>query len=170
MAAGLSHVVSLGCLQAQKGARGGGEVPFALSLHSCTGLAQPQALGLAMHGLTKQLRLEQTALTPDRPHPPCGFRADVLFALSPSQCPDECGSCQHPLPQPALGAELTWLMKRTRVGLGEGTGHTVGPGSGRRSPGHRPGTCSSLSPAAGQGRRWSENGCPIGFLEEMPCS
>lgn len=48
------------------------------------------ALGLAMHGLTKQ-----TDLTPDRPHPPCSFRADVLFGLSLSQCPDECGSCQH---------------------------------------------------------------------------
>lgn len=109
-----------------------GEVPFPLSLDSCTRLAQPQALGFAMHGLAKLLRLEQTDLTPDRPHPPCGFRADVLFGLSLSQCPDECGSCHHPPPQPALGGGLIWLMKGARVELGGGTGHTVGPGSGRR--------------------------------------
>lgn len=105
---------------------------FALSLDSCTRLARPQALGLAMHGLTRQLRLKQTDLTPDRPHPPSSFRADVLFGLSLSQCPDECGSCQHLPPQPALGEGLIWLMKRTHVELGGGTGHTVGPGSGRR--------------------------------------
>lgn len=46
------------------------------------------------------------------------------------------------------------MMKRTCVELGGGTGHTVGPGSGRRYSAQRPGTCS-LSPAAGQGRRWS---------------
>lgn len=95
-------------------------MPFALSLDSCTRLAQPQALGLAMHGLTKLLRLEQTDLTPDRPHPPCGFGADVLFGLSLSQCPDECGSCHHPPSRPASGGGLIWLMQGARVELGGG--------------------------------------------------
>lgn len=39
--------------------------------------------------------------------------------MSLSQCPAEYGSCQ-----PALGGGLVWLMKRTHVGLGEGTGPT----------------------------------------------
>lgn len=73
MVAGLLYMLSLGWLQVQKGAKGGGEVPFALFLDSCTRLAQPHALGLAMHGLTKYMRLEQTS-NPRQAH--------VLFGLN----------------------------------------------------------------------------------------
>lgn len=63
-------------------------------------------------------------------HPPCSLRADLLFGLSLSQCPDECGSCQHPPPRPASGGGLIWLIKGARVGLGGGTGQEQAQGDG----------------------------------------
>lgn len=156
------------------------EVPFALSPGPRTRLAQPEAgthcARTSRAAEAGENRFNPSCLCPDRPHPPHSSGADILSDLSLSQCPDECGSCQHPPPRRLLVGvwSSAWLMKGARVQLQSwevkwGLLRDQLDGEAANLGGDQ--CLAALSPTAHQGgRRWSGNRYQTSSLEEMPGS
>lgn len=124
-------------------------MPFALSVDSWHKVGTASSFGTC-HAWTPQVaEAGANRSNPRQAHPPCGFRAHVLFGLSLSLCPDECA--------PSSSASFGWGadLADEPVWSWEGREDALGPGSGRRYPGQRPGT--------GQGWRWSGMGVQLAF-------